>query len=405
MSEKECSSVPFATPYIGDDEIEAVTEVLRGKWITTGRKVQEFEALVSRELGTSVALALSSGTAALDVSLAACGVEKGCDVITTPYTFVSTSLSILHRGGTPVFVDIEEDTYNIDPEKIEECIRSNYRKDAEGNLVSLTTGNLLKGIVPVHFGGHPVDIDRINSIAAEHGLFVVEDAAHAIGALYKDKPVGKSVNPVCFSFYSNKNITTGEGGMVVTDSAELEKKMRMLSLHGITKTNVERYKDGSPAYDVVYEGFKANMTDISAAIGSVQIRKLNRITGNRRYIASLYTDMLKGDDRLILPVEKNYCKSAWHLYPLRVKSVSAGVRDQIIAELAGRGVQASQHFIPVYFHSFYEKYGDLRGCFPVTEKLWASEISLPVFPDMVKEDAEFVVKKLDEVLNISMQRG
>ncbi len=399
MSEKNRDSVPFATPFIGDDEIAAVTEVLKGKWITTGKKVQEFEALVKDVLNAETAIALSSGTAALDVSLAACGVEQGVDVITTPYTFVSTSLSILHRGGTPVFVDVEEDTYNIDPNKIQLCIDQNYRQNEDGSLVSVETGNVLKGIVPVHFGGHPVDLDRVNSIAAKYNLFVVEDAAHAIGAYYRGTPVGKSENPVCFSFYSNKNITTGEGGMVVTDSSSLEKKMRMLSLHGITKTNVERYKEGSPGYDVIYEGFKANMTDISAAIGAVQIGKMKRITEHRRYIAECYTEFLKNEDRLILPVEKDYCSSAWHLYPVRLKDKTPVIRDRVISSLGNEGVQASQHFIPVYFHSFYKKYGDLRGKFPVTEKLWSSEISLPVFPDMSREDAEFVSQTLGSVLD------
>lgn len=215
MKQKE---IPFSTPYIDDDEVDEVVKVLKGKWITSGPEVTKFENLVKEKLGVNTAVALSSGTAALEVSLAVLGVGEGDEVITTACTFASTALAIIHLGASPVLVDVERDTFNIDPGKIEALITEDYELLSDGLLVSRKTKKVLRGILPVHYGGQPAEMDAINGLAKKYGLFVIEDAAHAIGAAYKGIQIGKTGNLVCFSFYSNKNITTGEGGMIVTDN-------------------------------------------------------------------------------------------------------------------------------------------------------------------------------------------
>ncbi len=396
MKNKE---IPYSMPYINELEVAEVVNVLKGKWITTGSKVKQFETMVKEYLDVKTAAAVSSGTAGLDVSLAVRGLKEKDEVITTAYSFASPALSVIHQGGLPVFADVEPDTFNIDPNKIEKKIRDDYETTGKG-VRSKKTGNYLKGIIPVHFGGQPADMDAIGDIARKHNLFIIEDAAHAIGAEYKNKKIGKSRHLVCFSFYSNKNMTTGEGGMIVTDTdnPELEEKIRMYSLHGLSKTAVERYKTGLPFYDIVYPGFKANMTDIHAALGVVQIQKLPEITRLRNQVAKWYDSYLANIEEISTPAIKETNYSARHLYPLLLNRRLKPSRDKIIIELRDRGIYPSVHFIPVHFHSYFKNHlkGEIK--LPVTEDLFYREISLPIFPEMKEDDVKYVADALKEII-------
>lgn len=390
--------IPFSIPFIDQQEIDEVTAVLKGKWITTGAKTAEFEALMRDSLRTPVAIAVSSGTAAMQVSLAALGIGPGDDILTSAYTFASTALAIIHLGAAPIFADVDPDTFNLDPEKTETLIAANYRPSPKG-LKSRTTGHILKGILPVHFGGQPAEMDAINAIAQKYGLFVVEDAAHAVGARYKNVPVGQSPNLVCFSFYSNKNLTTGEGGMIATTNSALEKKLRMYALHGISKTALERYKTGLPFYDVAYPGFKANLTDIQAALGVVQAKKLPEIIRLRTQAAQWYNERLKNLHKISIPLIQPYNHSAFHLYPILVDDSLKTHRDAIIIRLREEGVFPSVHFIPVHFHSFFKSCLPHTPLLPVTENLFYREISLPVYPEISKEDIDYVASALEKILS------
>jgi dTDP-4-amino-4,6-dideoxygalactose transaminase len=397
MNNGKKTEIPFSIPYIDEQEIEEVVKVLRGKWITTGEEVNAFERGVKEYLGVNTAVALASCTAALDIALTVNGVGEGDQVLTTGYTFASTVLSIIHRGAEPVFADIEEDTFNIDPARIEEVIERDYRKTV-GGLECKRSGKILRGIIVVHFAGQPAEIETIGGLARKYGLFVIEDAAHAIGAVHRGKKIGCGGNLVCFSFYSNKNMTTGEGGMIVTDNAETEQLMRMYSVHGISKSNIERYQSGLPFYDVEVPGFKANLTDIQAALGVVQIKKLDEINGLRNQVAEWYDEALKDIEELTLPLIRPYNYSARHLYPVLLHPRLKDSRDEIILKLRDKGIYPSVHFIPVHFHTFYKKLYPEAPKAPVTEDLFSREISLPIFPGLGEKDVTYVSDGLKEIL-------
>lgn len=386
-------------PYIDEREVTEVVNVLRGKWITTGSEVKKFETMLKEYLDVKIAVAVSSGTAGLDVSLSVRGVGKGDEIMTSAYSFASPALSVFHRGARPVFADVEPDTFNIDPGKIDAEIRDGYKSTGEG-LRSKKTGNYLRGIIPVHFGGQPADMDAISGIARKYDLFIVEDAAHSVDADYKGKKIGKSPHLVCFSFYSNKNMTTGEGGMIVTDdhNPELEEKLRMYSLHGLSKTAVERYKTGLPFYDIAYPGFKANMTDIHAALGVVQVQKLPEITRLRNRVAGWYDFYLADVTEITTPVIRKTNYSARHLYPILLNQQLKPARDEIIIEMRNRGICPSVHFIPVHFHSFFKAYLNEELKLPVTEDLFYREISLPIFPEMQEDDVKYVADELKGII-------
>ncbi len=397
MTTKE---IPFSQPFIGKEEIEEVTGVLKGKWITTGEKVKEFENNVKDFLGVNMAVAVSSGTAALDISLSVNNVCDKDEVITTPYTFVSTVLSIIHRGAHPVLIDIEAETFNIDINKILEYINTNYIKTSKG-LRSKTRKKYLKGIIAVHFAGQSADLDELNKIAEENELFLIEDAAHAIGAKYKGIKIGNSKNAVCFSFYSNKNITTGEGGMIVKQSNKDEDIYRKLSLHGISKNNVERYKTGLPFYDVEYAGYKNNLTDIQAAIGVAQMKKIEHITKRRNLIAKWYDGFLQNLSFIDIPKIKSHNYSARHLYPILIKPELKEKRDSILIYLRKNKIFPSVHFVPIHFFSFFKKYYSKKETenLKISEDMFFREISLPVFPELTKTKVELIVKTLKKYNN------
>ena len=375
--------LPFSPPSISELEIEAVVETLRSGWITTGPKTREFEREFAAAFQSPAALALNSCTAGLHTALVALGVGPGDEVITTTMTFAASVNVIEHVGATPVLVDIEPDTLNLDPRCVERAISPRTR-----------------AILPVHFAGHPVDLDAIESLAESHGLAVVEDAAHAVGAEYRGRPIGSGTNPTAFSFYATKNMTTGEGGML-TASEELIDRARIISLHGMSREAWQRYqRGGSWRYDVVLPGFKYNMTDIQAALGLCQLRRLAQFQERRRQIADAYTAAFQELDALELPVSRHDVTHAWHLYVIRLKEGALAIdRDRFVGELTERKIGTSVHFIPIHLHPYYrDKYGFEPTDFPVALDSFQRMLSLPLNPAMTDQDVADVIEAVRDVV-------
>lgn len=379
------SFIPFNRPEIDDAEIGEVVSTLRSGWLTTGERTAQFEKEFQEYTGTRHALAVSSGTAALHVALAALGIGPGDEVITTPLTFCATVSVILHVGATPVLADVGPDG-NIDPASIAERITPRT-----------------KAIIPVHLAGASCDMDAIWRLAKKHHLFVVEDAAHAAGTLYRGKALGAAEFPsdaVCFSFYATKNVTTGEGGMVAVNDKALASRIKMLSLHGISKDAWNRYReDGSWYYEVLEEGFKYNLSDIQSAIGIHQLRKLERFIEQRTHYAKLYHEALGDIEEIDLPEATRNGRHAWHLYALRLKLDTLTVdRSRFISELKNRNIGASVHFIPIQLHPFFKKWAALpeNQC-PRCLELYPRLVSLPLYPSMTEEEVHYVARSVREI--------
>ena len=376
--------LPFCPPSIGEEEIAEVVDTLRSSWITTGPKTKRFEAEFGAFVGAPAALALSSCTAALHTALVTAGVGPGDEVITTPLTFAASVNVIEHVGARPVLVDIEPDTLNIDPRQLAAAITPRTR-----------------AVIPVHFAGHPVDLDPIHALAEKHGLVVIEDAAHASDAKYNGRAIGSGKNPVAFSFYATKNLTTAEGGML-TGEQEFIDRARLVSLHGMSRDGWKRYdKGGSWFYEVLLPGFKYNMTDIQAALGIVQLAKLDRFQARRRQILVAYQDAFAGwADALELPVERPNVTHAWHLYVLRLRPNALRIdRNGFVEELNARNIGASVHFIPVHLHSYYaNKYQASPADFPVTRSAYPRLLSLPLNPSMTDQDVADVIDAVYDIV-------
>jgi dTDP-4-amino-4,6-dideoxygalactose transaminase len=367
--------LPFSPPCLDEDEIAEVTEALRSGWITTGPKCREFEEAFRERLASPAALAVNSCTAALHTALAVLGIGPGDEVITSTLTFCSTVSVIEHVGATPVLVDVEPDTLNMDPQAVAAAVTERTRV-----------------ILPVHYAGHPCDMDAIWAIAKKHGLEVLEDAAHALPARYRGRWIGSGENPVAFSFYATKNLTTGEGGMLTGSEAFIE-KARVASLHGMNKDAWKRYdKGGSWYYEVVMPGFKYNLPDVLAAIGLAQLRKLERMQARRREVVAAYRKAF-ADLPVELPVERDEVESAWHLYPVRLMDEAPVGRDEFIERMKGANIGTSVHFIPIHFHPYYrEKYGWREGEFPVAEGEYERVVSLPMHGGLREEDQNRVAE-------------
>jgi dTDP-4-amino-4,6-dideoxygalactose transaminase len=369
---------------------------LRSDWITTGPKVKLFEQAFAEAVGAPEAVAVSSCTAALHLSLLALGIGYGDAVITTPLTFCSGVHVIEHVGARPVLADVEPGTLNLDARSILPAIRR-----AEQEL-----GLKVKAIMPVHLYGHPCDMDAILTIAAEHGLAVIEDAAHSLPAQYKGKTIGslsRSASvPVltCFSFYATKNLTTAEGGMLVAPPALLH-EAKLWALHGMSRDAWKRYgADGSWFYEVLRPGFKYNMTDIQAALGLHQLRRLPDFHLRRSEIAQSYNHAFAGIEGLQIPTQRNWAGHAWHLYVLRLKAEKIAIsRDQFIAELHELNIGASVHFIPIHLHPYYrDKYGYVPEEFPVAYREYQRMLSLPCSPRMQDQDVEDVIAAVTSIV-------
>lgn len=365
--------LPFALPLIGREEIREVLDTLRSGWLTTGPKTRRFEEDFKAYTGAKHAVALNSCTAALNLTLTAFGVGPGDEVITTTLTFAATGNMIAMLGAKPVLADIEPDHLTIDLRDVE-------RK----------TTRRTKGIIAVHYAGHPCDMKGINAFAKKRGLFVIEDAAHAVGTKYNGAMIGSGGNPACFSFYPIKNMTTGEGGMVTTNSAALADKIRILSLHGIDKDAWKRYsREGSWFYQITACGNKYNMLDMQAALGIVQLRRLEEFIAIRERYAAYYRKALAGLPGITLPAlpAKNV-RHSLHLFPILVNPRVLGIdRNTFIEELKKRNIGTSVHFIPLHLHPFYrDTFGYRPGDFPVAEEIYSRILSLPLYPKMTQRD-------------------
>src|ERR1041384_7431194 len=384
----------FSPPLIGEEEIAEVIDTLRSDWITTGPKVRRFEAEFASAVGAPAALGLNSGTAALHTALAALGIGPGDAVVTTPMTFVSSVHAIEHVGALPVLADVQPDTLNIDPLRVAEACES-----------ARARGLRVKALLPVHLYGHPCDMNPLMDLACADGLAVVEDAAHALPASHAGRSVGSFARlyavPVftCFSFYATKNLTTGEGGML-TGPPELIDEARVWRLHGMSRDAWNRYSaKGSWFYEVVRPGFKYNLTDIQAALGLAQLRKLARFQVRRAEIVRRYSDAFARYEELSVPGKRPEVEHAWHLYVLRLNLERWRItRDQFIEELKARRIGTSVHFIPVHTHPYYrDKYGFKPEDFPVTFNEFQRIVSLPLNPRMSDRDVEDVIEAVGDV--------
>jgi dTDP-4-amino-4,6-dideoxygalactose transaminase len=381
--------LPFSPPSIGQAEIDEVVDTLRSAWITTGPKVARFEAEFAELTSAPAALALSSATAALHVAFAVLRLSPEDQVVCSPMTFVSSIHVIEHAGARPLLVDVDPETLNIDPQLVERAVEKNAH---------------VRAIEPVHLYGHPCDMDALLDIAERHGLAVVEDAAHALPATYRGRPVGKpddhaAGNLVAFSFYATKNLTTGEGGML-TGPPELLDEARIWSLHGMSRDAYMRYSHGgSWFYEVVLPGFKYNMTDIAAALGLQQLRRLPVLQERRREIARRYSAGLAGVEALQLPPHRPEVGHAWHIYSLRLNLDQLIIdRARFIQELTELHIGTSVHFIPVHLHPYYrDKYGFKPDDFPVAYREYQRLISLPLHPGLSDQDVDDVIEAVTSV--------
>jgi len=383
--------LPFSAPWLGDEEKSEVLETLDSDWITTGPRTKAFEAKFADYIGSGEAVAVSSCTAALHLALVAIGVGPRDAVITSPLTFAATANVIVHQGAQPIFLDIDPDTYNLDPDKLATFIRERCRWDLRSRVLRVKkTNKRVRAIIAVHYAGHPCDMNKINACAREFGMTVIEDAAHALGATYFGRKVGTLADMACFSFYPTKNITTGEGGMFITKDPELAQRVRVLSLHGISRDAWKRYgPDGSWRYDILDAGFKYNMTDLASALGIHQLEKLPRFQRRRIELAQQYQRVLAGLP-LKHPTVLPHIESAWHLYPVQLQSPRVS-REQLIASLRAADIGSSVHFIPLHLTSYYQRrFGYRQGDFPVAESVFHQIVSLPFFPRMTDSDVERV---------------
>ena len=376
------SFLPFSPPLIGKEEIDEVVDTLRSDWITTGPKVKRFEQEFASFVGAPAALAVSSGTHAMQVALAELGIGPGDEVISTPMTFCSTIHVIEQVGALPVLADVQSDTLNLDPVQIERAITPKT-----------------KAIMPVHLYGHPCDMDEILQIAERHHLYVIEDAAHAVPAKYKGRMVGTLGTMTAFSFYATKNLATAEGGMLTGDADRME-NARIWSLHGMSRDAFKRYgQDGSWYYEVILPGFKCNMTDIQASLGIHQLRKLEGFQRRRKEIVKQYVAALEQIPEIELPVERPGVESAWQLFVIRLNLDRLTIdRNRFIQEMKARNIGTSVHFIPIHLHPYYrDRFGYKPDDFPVTYANYLRLVSLPLNLKMSDEDVADVVEAVRDV--------
>ncbi|MFJ2548399.1 DegT/DnrJ/EryC1/StrS family aminotransferase [Pseudomonas sp. NPDC087612] len=378
--------LPFALPELGEEEINEVVDTLRSGWVTTGPKAKQFEADFSSFLGGDVeSIAVNSATAGLHLALEAIGIGPGDEVILPSYTFTATAEVVRYLGGTPVIVDVLEETFNIDPAAIEAAITEKTR-----------------AIMPVHFAGLSCDMDAILQIARRHGLKVVEDAAHALPTTWKGSKIGTLESDITvFSFYANKTMTTGEGGMLVTRNAELAKRCRIMRLHGISRDAFDRYVSKTPAwfYEIVAPGFKYNMSDVAAAMGIHQLRRLEGFQLKRQAMAERYLEALSDLPLVLPPVAAAGDMHAWHLFPLRLRAEANIKRDDFIIKMAELGIGCSVHFIPLHLQPYWRESCALSPeQFPVAQSLFEQEVSIPLYTKMTEADQERVIAAVRSVL-------
>jgi dTDP-4-amino-4,6-dideoxygalactose transaminase len=385
--------LPFALPEIGQEEIDEVSDTLKSGWLTTGPKTARFEKEFAEFLGTPHALAVNSGTAGLHLALEAIGVGAEDKVITSPYTFTASAEVIRYLGADPIFVDIDPRTFNLDPQKLESKLQS-----FDESCLSA-----VKAIIPVHFGGQACEMGAIMRLALDYDLKVIEDAAHALPCMSKGQMIGAVGHVTVFSFYVTKPLATGEGGMITTGSDELAGRMKIMRLHGISHDIWDRYTSTKPKwfYEVVAPGFKYNMTDIMAAMGIHQLRKVNQFQSRRQWIAEQYTRAFSD-----LPMRTPYVacpedKHSWHLYVIQLELEKLQVtRDEFIEKMAEKGIGTSVHFIPLHIQPYWrDRYEFKPEDFPIALDCYRRAVSLPIYSKMTDDDVERVIKAVREILS------
>lgn len=379
--------LPFALPDIGDEEVAEVIDTLRSGWLTTGRKAKQFEDDFAAYLGGRVeCVAVNSATAALHLALEAMAIGPGDEVITTTHTFTATVEVAEYLGARPVLVDIDSSTYCLSPALVEQALTPRT-----------------KVIVPVHYAGHPCDMRSILQIAQRAGVRILEDAAHAFPARYDDKLIGTlATDATAFSFYANKTMTTGEGGMLVTSQDSLARRARVMRLHGIDRDAFDRFTSSKPAwyYEVVAPGFKYNLTDIAAAIGIQQLRKIDRFLDRRVQLAARYDESLAGLPLRLPPRPLDPRAHAWHLYVIRLDPSSPLGRDELIEALHARGIGCSVHYIPLHLQPYWrDRYSLVPDQFPESQALYETAVSLPLFTRMTDSDQDRVIRAVQELLS------
>lgn len=371
---KRTDFLPYSTQWISDEDIEAVVETLKSPFLTTGPKVKEFEEVVACYVGAKYAVSFANGTAALHAACYAAGVSEGDEVITTPITFAASANCARYMGANIVFSDIDEQTYNIDPHEIEKKITAKT-----------------KAIIPVDFTGQPVDIDAIMAIARANNVVVIEDGAHSLGADYKERKVGVTADMTMFSFHPVKPVTTGEGGIIVTNNPDYYEKLLLFRGHGITHTPYAE-EQGGWYYEMLDLGFNYRMTDIQAALGISQMSKLDSFIAKRQKLAAYYTEKLMTIKGVTAPHQLLDTQSGWHLYSVQLDPAVLGKsRKQIFEELRSANIGVHVHYIPVYWHPYYQGLGYERGLCPKAEKWYDNALTLPLHPQMTEEDVDRVL--------------
>jgi UDP-4-amino-4,6-dideoxy-N-acetyl-beta-L-altrosamine transaminase len=374
------STLSYGHQFIDEDDIITVVETLRGDWLTQGPKVDEFEKKVAEYCGAKYAVAVTSGTAALHAACAVAGISKGDEAIVTPLTFAATANAVVYCGGRPVFADIDENTLNLDPAQIIKQITSQT-----------------KALLPVDFAGHPVELDMINEIAKDRGLIVIEDACHALGAEYKGKKIGGFSDMTIFSFHPVKHITTGEGGMILTNNEGYYQKLKVFRHHGIVKDNPEK---GAWHYNIYTLGYNFRITDFQCALGISQMKKLDSFLARRREIAVKYDYAFADMPEIIIPKVDKGVKHAYHIYviQLRLEMLKAG-RKEIFDALRKENIGVNVHYMPLHLHPFYQKqFGYKPGDFPKAEQYYNCAITLPLFPAMRDSDINDVIQAIQKVI-------
>jgi len=373
--------IPYGHQWIDGEDIEEVVKVLKSDWITTGPKIEEFENALCKYIGCKYAVAVNSGTSALDIAVQTLNPPRGSEIITTPFTFVATSNAVLYNNLKPIFVDIEKDTRNINPDEIRKKITDKT-----------------KAIIYVDYAGHPCDIEEIKDIAEEHDLYLIEDASHAIGAEYKGKKIGNFADMTIFSFHPVKHITTGEGGVVVTNNKGFYEKLNMLRNHGIDKSALDRFgPEAGWAYDLKFLGRNYRITDFQAALGISQLKKLDEFIMRRKEIVKMYNEAFEAVLEIETPVVKPYVKPAWHIYTVLLND---GDRNEFFREMRERDIGVNVHYIQIYRFSYYQKHFNINPKdFPVTEEVFSKIVTLPLFPKMEDEEVIYVINTVKETID------
>jgi UDP-4-amino-4,6-dideoxy-N-acetyl-beta-L-altrosamine transaminase len=374
--------IPYSRQSIDEHDVRAVAKAIRSDYVTQGPAITQFERLLAQQCGAKYAVVFSSGTAALHAAYFAAGVGKGDEVLTSPLTFAATANAALYLDATPIFADVDPATGNLDP------------KNVEGKISKRT-----KVLVPVDYAGRPAELEALRRIARKHKLVMVDDGAQSLGASYQGKKVGTQADMTMFSFHPAKSITTGEGGAILTDNAAYFKKLAMFRTHGITKDAGRLVKKGRAAWyhEMHFLGYNYRMTDIQAALGSSQMRKLSSHVSKRRALAKRYFTLLKGIPSLTLPPADDAThSSAWHLFAIRVP---ARIRDRVFTALRRSGIGVQVHYLPVYLHPYYASLGYEPGACPNAERFASEVISIPLYPDLTHKQQDVVVAKIKAALS------